>query len=75
MWLRKERGESGVGPHWWPEDGSVIEVPDQLAADLMAVPDGGYSKADPPPKPAPKAAKAEAPEASKPASAPPAAKA
>jgi hypothetical protein len=73
VWLKKERGESGVGPHWWPADGAVIEVPDHLAHDLLAIPDGGYSAADPPPKPAPKAAaKTEAPAEPK---APPAVKA
>jgi hypothetical protein len=54
-WLRKERGESGIGPHWWPADGSVIEVPDHLAADLLAIDPGEYSKAEAP-KPEPKAA-------------------
>jgi len=71
VWLKKARGESGVGPHWWPGDGSVIEVPDQLAADLLAIPDGGYTKADPP-KPEPKPVKAAASEPPKAEAAPPA---
>ena len=62
MWLRKARGGSGVGEYWWPADGSVTEVPDQLAAGLLAIPDGGYTKADgpdpEPEKPKPAAAKA-----------------
>ena len=58
MWLKKERGGSGVGEWWWPEDGSVVDVADEaLAAALLAIPDGGYTKADgPDPKPEPKAA-------------------
>lgn len=55
MWLRKERGESGIGPHHWPHDGAVIEVPDQLAGELLNIPGAGYSKADGP-EPEPKAA-------------------
>ena len=54
-WLRKDKGGSGVGEWWWPEDGAVVEVADErIAADLLAIPDGGYSKAEEP-KPAPKA--------------------
>ena len=68
MWLRKARGESGVGEWYWPEDNSVVEVADEaLAAELLAIPDGGYTKVDgPEPKPAAKpaaAAKAAAPAA------------
>jgi hypothetical protein len=73
VWLKKAKGGTSIGPHHWPEDGSVTEVPDHLAADLLAIPDGGYSKADPPAKPAPKAA-AKTEEPAKPA-APAAAKA
>ena len=62
MWLRKERGGSGIGPHHWPHDGAVTEVPDQLAGELLAIPGAGYSKADgpdpEPEKPKPAAAKA-----------------
>jgi hypothetical protein len=63
-WLKKEKGGSGVGEWFWPEDGSVIEVTDErVAAELLAIPDGGYSKAEEPKKAAPKAepAKTEAP--------------
>lgn len=54
-WLRREKGGGGVGEWFWPEDGSVIEVPDEkIAAALLAIPDGGYTRAEEP-KPAPKA--------------------
>lgn len=57
MWLRKDKGGTSIGPYRWPGDGSVTEVPDHLAADLLAIPDGGYSKAAAPePKAEPKAA-------------------
>jgi len=80
VWLRKERGGSGVGPYWWPEDGTVTEVADEgLAAELLAIPDGGYTKVDgpdPEPKPAakPAAAKAAAPAAATPPKTPAAGK-
>lgn len=27
----------------WDTDGAVIEVPDEVAAELVAIPDGGYA--------------------------------
>lgn len=48
MFVRKAKGGSSIGPYSWPEDGSVCEVPDELAADLLADPDWGYTKAGPP---------------------------
>jgi hypothetical protein len=57
VWLKKEKGGTSIGPHHWPEDGSVAEVPDGLAADLLAIPDGGFSMADPPKPPAKAAAR------------------
>jgi len=61
-WLKKEQGGSAVGEYAWDKDGDVTEVPDGLAAELLAIPDGGYSRAEEPKK-APKAepAKSEAP--------------
>lgn len=44
MRLRKEQGGTSIGPYHWPEDGSVCEVPDELAADLLADPGWGYSR-------------------------------
>lgn len=60
MWLKKAKGGSGVGEWWWPEDGSVVEVTDNaVALALLAIPDGGYSKADgPAPEPEAKPAPA-----------------
>ena len=52
MWLKKDKGGSAILWHGteysWPEDGYVIEVPDNLAADLLAIPGGGYSRAEAP---------------------------
>ena len=58
-WLRKAQGGASIGPHHWPHDGAVAEVPDDLAGELLAIPDGGYTKTDgpdPEPKPAAKPA-------------------
>lgn len=59
MWLRKETGGTSIGPHEWPEDGSVTEVPDELGRSLMAIPDCGFEKVD---GPAPEPDPAEVPE-------------
>lgn len=48
VWLRKEKGGTSIGPHDWPEDGSACEVPQSLAADLLRIPDGGFSVTEPP---------------------------
>lgn len=48
VWLRKEKGGTSIGPHDWPEDGSACEVPKGLAADLLRIPDGGFSVTEPP---------------------------
>lgn len=80
MWLRKDKGGSGVGEWHWPADGSVVEVRDEgLAVALLGIPDGGYTKVDgpdPEPKPAakPAAAKAAPAAAAAPAKATPAGK-
>lgn len=68
MWLRKKQGGTSIGPHHWPHDGAVAEVPDDLAGELLAIPGAGYSKTDgPEPKPAP--VKATAAKAAPPAAA------
>jgi hypothetical protein len=42
--IRKERGGSGIGPHWWPEDDPVCDVPEELARVLLGRPEEeGYS--------------------------------
>lgn len=48
--IRKEKGGSGVGPYWWPEEDPVCEVPEELARDLLARPDEGWSL-EPDPEP------------------------
>lgn len=52
--LRKEQGGSGIGPHWWPEEDPVCDVPEELARDLLAIPEWGYSR-EPDPEPEPEA--------------------
>lgn len=55
MWLRKEKAGNAPG-YTWENDGDVLEVPDELGLDLVAIPDGGFSEAAPPddvPEPAP----------------------
>jgi hypothetical protein len=32
----------------WPDDGAIIEVTDDQAADLVAIPDGGFTVVDAP---------------------------
>jgi hypothetical protein len=44
MWLRKEQGGTSIGPHDWPEDGSVTEVPDHFGRTLLAIPGGGFTE-------------------------------
>lgn len=54
MWLKKHKGGSSVGPHHWPEDGSVAEVPEHIGEDLLRIDPRGYEKVAEPPKPEPK---------------------
>jgi hypothetical protein len=70
VWLKKHRGGSSIGPHQWPEDGSVCEVPDDLGRSILAIPEHDYELVEAP-KPAPKAAPkaAEAAKAAPPAAA------
>jgi len=50
--IRKSKGGSGIGRHWWPEDDPVCDVPEPLARDLLADPEWGYSiEPDPEPEP------------------------
>ena len=50
--IRKEQGGSGIGRHWWPEDDPVCDVPEELARDLLAHPEWGYTlEPDPEPEP------------------------
>lgn len=47
MYLRKAQAGSAPG-YQWERDGQVIEVDDELAWDLLAIPNGGFSEADAP---------------------------
>lgn len=52
--LRKDQeggaaGRLADGTGWsyeWPQDGAVVEVPYEVALDLLAIPHAGYSVAD-----------------------------
>ena len=63
MYLRKAQAGGAPG-HTWEEDGQVIEVDDELAASLLAIPNGGFSEAAPPvtPEPEPEPEEPEEPE-------------
>ncbi|WP_134667846.1 hypothetical protein [Amycolatopsis sp. CFH S0078] len=42
MLLRKHIGGCTVAGHEWAEDGAVVEVPDELGTELMAIAPGDY---------------------------------
>lgn len=46
MFLRRARAGS-TATHTWPHDGSVVEVPDHLGAQYLAIPDAGFSAVSP----------------------------
>lgn len=48
MYLRKDNAGSAPG-YEWPHDGAVIEVDDELAEQLLAIPNGGFHAAEAPP--------------------------
>lgn len=50
MWLRKTRLLPGGAPGGfvWETDQDVVEVPDDLGLDLVAIPDAGFVEAQPP---------------------------
>lgn len=61
MYLRKAQAGNAPG-YEWTEDGQVIEVEDELAVQLLRIPDGGFSEAlptEPEAPPAPEPASAE----------------
>ncbi len=43
MFIRKARAGS-AGTYTWPHDGAVVEVPDALGAELLAIGDGGFTE-------------------------------
>jgi hypothetical protein len=47
-WLRKEKAGGDSFGHVWPEDGSVIEVADDLVASLVEITDARISVVDAP---------------------------
>lgn len=52
--IRRNKGGCGIGPHWWPEGDPVCDVPEELARDLLANPEEGYSvEPDPEEEPGP----------------------
>ncbi|MGW1071579.1 hypothetical protein [Streptomyces sp. NPDC002537] len=54
MWLRKTRQLPGSAPggYAWSTHEDVVEVPDGLATDLLAIPDAGFTEAAAPSGPA-----------------------
>jgi hypothetical protein len=47
MYLRKSQAGNAPG-YRWEHDGQVIEVHDELAWELLNIPHGGFSEAEPP---------------------------
>lgn len=47
MWLRKTRNVPGAAPggYTWGSAEDVVEVPDPLGADLLAIPGAGFTEA------------------------------
>lgn len=48
MWLRKASGGASIGQYAWPKPGDVCEVPDALGEQLLAIPGGDFTVAQPP---------------------------
>jgi hypothetical protein len=44
MRLKKATGGTSIGPHHWPHDGSVTEVPDEFGRELLRIPEGGFER-------------------------------
>ena len=43
--LRKEQAGAASGGFTWATDGAVVDVPDELAAELLAIPGNDFSLA------------------------------
>lgn len=52
MWLRKDTAGTAA-EHVWDKDGAVVEVPDSLGQELLAIRGAGFAEVDAP-KRAPK---------------------
>lgn len=50
MFVKKETIGGAASPvhgaFQWVNDGDIVEVPDEWGAELLAIPDGGYSYVD-----------------------------
>jgi hypothetical protein len=44
--IRKARAGSASTGYVWPEDGAIVPVDDYHAAELLTIPDGGFSIAE-----------------------------
>ncbi len=49
--VRKDHAGSTTTGHHWPTDGAVLELPDEVALELVAIKDAGLTIVDPPPQP------------------------
>lgn len=45
MFLRKAQAGSSSTGHTWENDGDVVEVPDEVGAELIRIPFGGFTDA------------------------------
>jgi len=52
MWLTRSMAGSAPGNLTWHQPGDVVEVPDDLALELLAIPDAGFSEVHAPDVPA-----------------------
>lgn len=48
MWLGKTTAGATSTGYQWPTDGAVVEVPDEHATELLAIPDADFYLADAP---------------------------
>lgn len=44
MWLTRSMSGSAQGGLVWDRPGAVVEVPDDLALELLAIPKGGFAE-------------------------------
>jgi hypothetical protein len=46
--LRKESGGATILGYTWESPGAVVEVPNEIAWKLLAIPDADFTEVDPP---------------------------